>query len=418
MSQNAQLQAVLYASEASFCEVSSTFGTALPLIDEVDLSGLARKKAPIPHMRQYRNEGHHDQLAPFDGQSIKLRGRMTGLGATCVAAVPSSDLWTFLGSLLGTLANGLATGGTFTGGTAAAPTTSMASGILAGGLVHGGSAGLAGAAADGRVGGQWIPVATHAASALTPLLALPGAPNNNDPLYASKNIYPTEDPGEVPNSVRLQVLTSNGHYNLRGCFITGFRKTGTMPGGIIEWEMDLGVAHVETTSATFPTATSAQRFSAGPSLVNGSFAWGTFGSTTRTVESVRDLQIEFDVTCEGIKGPGGNYEGQIYQAVRRKTNGLRITVVIDAQATGTNDWLTRFMADPNTAAVYYHLMISLLVHDGRAIGLYVRRAKLCDAAPVQISHEGYNRLRLTFEATANTAGADVVRRSSWILGGA
>lgn len=412
MSQSSQLQAVLYNTESSVGDPSvSTFGTALPLIDTVDLSGLARKKVKVPHIKQYMNEAHHDQLAPFEEQKITLKFRLAGLGATCAGAVPSSDLWTFLGIMLGTLGNGLATGGTFTGGTAAAPTTSMASGA-AGGLVRGGAVG------DGRAGGQWIPVNTHAASTLTPFIALPGAPNNGDVLYSSKVLYPTEDPGETPTSVRFKILTSNGHFILRGCQLApnGFRVTGSMPGGVLDVELDITVAHVATTSDTFPSATVPQRHAGGPALVNGSVAIVAVGSTTRTTYAAREVALQFNVGCDAFKGPEGGSEGQLITAYRRTSNGLIITMVVDAEATGTHTWRTAFDADPNTAAVYYQVLLSLLVHDGRSVGIYAGRCKLCDVQPMQMSHEGFNRVRLTFEATTRTTESSAQRRSSWMVG--
>lgn len=413
MSQNSILQAVLYSQETAFCENASTFGTALPLIDEVDLSGLARKKVPVPHQKSYQNEAHHDQLAPYEDQKITLKGRLVGLGATCADAVPDSDLWTFLGLMLGALVDGLATGTTFSGGTAAAPTTTAANGA-AGGLVRGGQLG------DGRAGGQWIMVNTHAVNALAPFIALPAAPNNGDPLYAAKNLYPREDPGEVPNSVRLRVLTANGQYDLRGCFLAenGFRVTGKMPGGVLEWEMDLMVSHVQTTSQTFPSATVPQRHAGGPALVNGSVAIQEFGVTTRATESVRDLTLEFNVGCVPLKGPGGNFDGQCYVGCRRSANSLRITMVVDAEATGTHTWAGRFTADPNLDAKYWQVLISILVHDGRSLGLYAGRCKLVDVEPMQMNHEGFNRLRLVFVATTVITETSEQRRASWRLGAA
>lgn len=413
MSQPSLLQAVLYNTEATFCENASSFTTALPLIDSVDLSGLARKKVRVPHIKSYMNEGYHDQLAPFDEQKITLKGRLTGLGATCAGAAPTSDLWAFLGILLGTTTNGLATGTTFSGGTAAAPTTTAANGA-SGALVRGGSVG------DGRAGGQWIAVDTHAVNALAPFIALPAAPNNGDVLYASKNLYPTEGPGEVPTSVRLEVLTSNGHFILRGCFLAenGFRITGSMPGGVLDWEADLMVSHVTTTSATFPSATVPQRHAGGPALVNGSVAIVPTGTTTRATYAAREVTLAFNVGCQGFKGPGGVFEGQLYTSCQRVANGLTITAVLDAEATGTHTWRTAFDADPNLAAVYYQVLLSILVHDGRSVGLYAGRCKLCDVQPMQFAHEGINRVRLTFEATTRVSETNAQRRASWILGAA
>lgn len=415
MGQSAALQAVLYNTEASFCANASTFGTALPLVGTVDLSNLARKKVPLEAIKQYQNERHHGSLAPFDGQSLTLKGRLTGLGATTTGAVPASDLWTFLGHLIGQLVDGLTPGGTFTGGTAAAPATSMASGAAASILARGGVVG------DGRIGGQWLAVNTHAASAMGLFIAAAAAPSNGDLLYSNKVLFPYEDPGETPGSVRMQILTSNGHFIVRGCFLLGFRITGKMPGGVLDWEMDLGVAHVTTTSATFPSATVPQRHASGPALVNGSVVIQEVGVTTHAAYIVRDMTLEFDVGCAPVFGPGGTFEGQIITGIVRKTPatcGLKITMVVDAEATGTNTWRDRFDADPNTAQDYYQVLASLLVHDGRAVGLYAGRCILAETQPIQMDHDGFNRVRLTFHATTRTTESSTRRRASWMLGAA
>jgi hypothetical protein len=412
MSQASILQAVLYNTEASFCENAATFATALPLVDTVDLSGLARKKVRNPHIKSYMSEAHFDNLAPYDEQKITLKGRMVGLGATCTGAVPSSDLWTFLGILLGTTGNGLATGTTATGGTAATPTTTAASGA-AGAMVRMGAVG------DGRGGGQWLAINTHSSNSMATFIAAPAAPNAGDVIYSSKVLYPTDDPGETPTSIRLEILTSNGHFILRGCGLAenGFRITGSMPGGVLDWEADVVVSHVTTTSTTFPSATVPQRHAGGPALVNGSVAIQQVGTTTRATEITRELSLAFNIGCQFLKGPAGVFEGQVFTGFRRVSTGLTITMVVDAEATGTHTWAGRFSADPNTAALYWQVLISILVHDGRGLGLYAGRCKLVDVEPMQMAHEGFNRVRLTFEATTRTTESSAQRRANWMLAG-
>lgn len=408
MSNSAELQAVRYNSEASWAEDSAVFGTALPLIETVDLTGLARRKERHPHQRQYLNEGHQDILMPWDGARITLRGRLTGLGASAAGAVPSSDLVTLLGRLIGASLNGLAVGGTFTGGTAAAPATSMAAGIAAGALVRGGQVG------DGRVGGQFFPVESHAGSAIVPLIDLPGAPAADDVLYASKMVHPNESGGlaEVVESFRLQVLTSNGHYNLHGCFpLGGPRITGTSPGEIPMWEADIGVSAVEATSDTFPTATVAQRHASAP-VVNGSWAIAQFGDSTREELVVRSFSVTTDIVAEGLRGPGGVFAGQLIQGACRRSAGCSVELVIDAPATGTYTWAERFAADPNTAP-YWQLCASLSCADGRAVGMYFPRLVLTEEEPITMNDGGYNRIRLRFRATANLGGATELERSAF-----
>lgn len=409
MSNLAELTNVLYNTEAAFCETASTFSAALPLIDMVDLTGLARTMEPSDFTKQYAHEGYQDVLMPFEGKTVKLVGRLTGLGATAVGAVPTSEMVTFLGLLVGASATGLATGTTFTGGTPLVPTTTAASGVAAGGLVHGGQI------ADTRVGGQWLPVATHAANSLTLLLGAPAAPNATDVLFASRMIHPNESGGvfEVGTSFRMHVLTSNGHFILRGCYMVDFKVTQTSPGEIPQWEATIGVSHATTSSGTFPSATVAQKHSASP-CANGSLAYNEVGTTTRLTEVARSVVINFGDTGEGIKGTGGNFEGQVYQSYRRRTGKTTLEFVVDAEPTGTYTWRARANVDPNTRP-FYHVMYSASTADGRAWGIYFPRMKLVNE-PIQINDGGYNRTRVTLEALKGATDTSELTRSAWRMG--
>lgn len=409
MSNNAELLNVLYTTEGSYCENLATFGTALPLIDQVDLSGLSREKQMINFTKQYAHEGYQDVLMPFMGKSVKLTGRLTGLGATAVGAVPTSDMVVFLGFLVGNSAIGLATSTTFTGGTAAVPTTAVVSGVVAGSLVHGGAIG------DARVGGQWLPVATHATSSLTLLLAAPGIPSNGDVLFGSRIVHPSESPGvaEVLASFRMQVLTANGHYILRGCSMQDFKVTGLSPGELPQWEATIGVAHVVSNSSTFPSATVAQKHSSTP-VANGSFAYNVVGTTARLTETARSVTLTLGDTGECLVGTGGNFEGQVYQSCRRKPGKTTIELVLDQEATGTNTWRDRANLDPNTAP-FYHGVYSISCADGRAVGIYFPRLKLVNE-PIQINDGGYNRTRVTFEALKGITDTTELTRSNWRMG--
>lgn len=412
MSNSAALQAVLYASEAAFCEVSSTFGTALNLVENVDLAGLARGKTPVPIVKQYPFEGVQHIAEPFDGKTFKLKMPLTGLGATTAGAVPSSDLVTFLGLVIGNAGNALATGGTLTGGTAAVPTTSMASGAVAGALVR------AGAIADGRFGGQFVPVGAHSGSALTLLLAGGGVPTNGDVLYSGKVVYPSVLTGptfEAITSLRFRILTSNGQYDLRGCFPVGAPVlSGLNPGETPMVEVTFGVAHVTTASTTFPSATVSQKHAPNP-VANGSFAIQQVGTTTRAViDGFRKIEIDLGWTGVGIKGPGGNYEGQVIQSAKRVPGMPTLSVTIDKEATGTETWWDRAIVDPNTAP-YWHAYYSACCADGRAFGIGWKRLAICDAQPIQINDDGWNRQRVKFEAQIGATKTTDLTASPYVL---
>lgn len=412
MSQSALLQGVEYNAEGSFCENASSFGVSLNAVELVDLSGCARKKTRVPFVQSYPYEGAQHILEPFDGNSVKLKMPLTGLGATASGAVPSSDLVTLLGLLIGNSASGLATGTTFTGGTAAVPTTTAANGVVAGALVRGGSV------ADGKVGGQFVPVSGHATSSLTLLLAAAAAPANLDVLYASKMVYPsvlTAITFEAITTIRLRILTSNGHYILRGCFpLSAPVLSGLNPGETPMVEVTLGVSHVDSVSATFPSATAAQRHAPNP-VVNGSLVLQQVGTTTYAAQAYRKLEVDLGFTGMPIKGPGGNFEGQLYQACRRVPGQAYLTFTADKEANGTDTWWDRAELDPNTA-VYYHAMLSLCCGDGRGIGLYWPRLALCEAQPIQINDDGWNRQRVKLEAQIGSTKTTDLTASPYRMG--
>jgi hypothetical protein len=410
MSQSALLQGVLYNAEASYCENASSFGVALNLVELVDLSGCARRKTRVPFVPSMPFEGAQHYLEPFDGASVKLKMPLTGLGATAAGAVPSSDLVTFLGLMIGASANALATGGTLTGGTAVAPTTSMASGGVVGSMVR------AGALGDGRFGGQFYAFSAHTGSALALYMAAAAVPTNGDLLYAGKMVYPLVASGaafEAITTIRLRVLTSNGHYDLRGCFpLSAPVLTGLGLGETPMVEVTLGVGHVDTVSSTFPSATQPQRHAPNP-VVNGSFAFQQVGTTTHArLTDLRKVDVDLGFSGMPIKGPGGNFEGQLYQACKRVPGQAHLAITLDKEATGTDTWWDRAELDPNTAP-YYQALYSACCADGRAIGIYWPRLALCEAQPIQMNDDGWNRQRIKFEAQGVPAAADSLRGSPY-----
>lgn len=408
MGNDATLQDVLYNTEASFAEVATTFGTALPLIEVVDLSGLAREMQPQPIVRSRPWQGTQHVLMPWDGKSVKLRFRMTGLGASALGAVPASDLATFLGLIVGNVANGLATGSTFNGtGTAAAPGTTVASGITAGALVRGGVIG------DTRVGGEFLAVASHSASVATLLMAAAAAPSNGDVLAGSKMIYPsclTPSTFEALTSFRLRILTSNGKYDLRGCFpLSAPRFAGVDIGGLPEFELDVGVSAVVTNTDTFPSATVPQRHASSP-VTNGSFQFQQVGTTTRATKAIRSISFDLGFTGEGIKGPGGAHEGQVYQTARRRAGMAALEFVVDNDGPNTMRALATADAIGRTS---WQALWSMVCADGRAFGIYWPNLRFCKIEPLQVNDNGWNRERVSMDVQLGGTLTTDLTASPW-----
>lgn len=408
MSNSADLQNVLYSAESAFCENVSTFATALPLVGTVDVTGLGREMVHIDHIRQFAHDGAQDVAMPFVGRSIQMSGNLTGLGGSAAGAAPASDMVTFLALLTGAT-SAFTPGGTFTGGTALIPTTSMANGVPAGGLVRGG------AIADGRVGGQWLAVATHAASALTLSIGAAAAPAAADVLYSSRMVYPNESSPafDQPGHFRMRIQTSNGHFDCRGCYLMTLALNGLSPGEIPTWTATIGVSHVQTTSSTFPSATRPQRFAPTPA-VTGSLVMARVGETTRRLESARSFALTLGDTGEGLVGTGGNFEGQLYQDCRRKPGRITIDMVVDAEPTGTYFWNSEALIDPN-AAGYWQALYTVSALNGRAVGIYFPKLKMSNVVPMQIQDNAYNRVRVNFDALAGDDNTSELSRSAWRL---
>ena len=85
MSRSSRLGAVSYNTEASWGEDLTTFGTRLPVLTQVDVSGLSHEKMAPDRVVQYRNDDtlHIPMLM---GGSFRTKLYLTGHGSATTAA--------------------------------------------------------------------------------------------------------------------------------------------------------------------------------------------------------------------------------------------------------------------------------------------------------------------------------------------
>jgi hypothetical protein len=404
-SKSSQLGALLYATESSFGETTTTTGIRLRPIGQVAYD-LQHPGSKIDILKQRPNEGVPYVRGPMGG-SLSFTLNLTGLGGTAAGAAPASALSVLLGYVFGTVATGLATGDTATGGTAAVPTMTGATGTTAGGMVR------IGAKGDTRGDGQWVAVGTHSGSNLTLLTAAPAAPNNGDVVYASRMVYPSQAPGtyETLQSVRFRFQSAQQQYVCHGCYPTA-AEFNIEVGQIPTVRLTYAVSWWEEVNETFPDATSVQDHAAAP-VTGGSMFINAVGTTTRNTVVARSVSMTVGMNNQGEMGVGGYDEHQAIVGCNRGPADVTVEMVVDSEAAGTNTYGALFDVSENSR-INRHALYSMSVGDGRAVGIYWPNLAMVDK-PTQFDDGGVLRRRLRFEAQTGTTTTSDLTLSPWRL---
>lgn len=412
MSHSPENGAIEFEVESSFCEdVAFNPTLRLPLVGRVDLSGLRQDKLAPELVKQFRQEGFSWHLGPIGG-SFRVRIWLTGHGATLVGAGPltPSAVEEWMGLILG---NCLITGSastTATGGTASVPTTAAADGMAAGGLVR------VGARGDGDGNGQMYPVVDHDTNDLTLGVALDGAPVNGAVVSPVVNIFPSEDPTDNDiESFRCRLLTANHRVEVRGCFPMSW-QFGVAPSGRGFFEVEVGVAHWQPSTATFPSSVTMPTATPTP-LTGGSFFCGPVGDPTRdatTKRQITDFAIEYTAGIEAVRGVGGTFQYQDIITARRVGDMIRVrwTELADAAS------LTPFLDTLFQSSTRRQIMYTGSAADGSAIGIHLPSCCPVGERPVQREVGRLNAVTIAMEAYTNVDGATELERTAFKLGSA
>lgn len=405
-SKSSSLGALLYAAETNFGEDTDTTGIRLRPIGPVTCE-VVHAGTKVDILKQRPNEGVPYVRGPMGG-TLSFTLQLTGLGGTAAGAAPASALATFLGTVFGVTATGLATGDTATGGTALVPTMTGATGVSAGGLVR------IGAKKDGRGDGQWVAAASHSGNDLTLLTAAPAAPSNGDVVYASRMVYPSQTPGtyETVSSVRFRYQSAQQQYVMHGCYPTA-AELSIEVGAIPTIRLTYAVAWWETASETFPDATSVQDHAAAP-CTGGSMFLQAVGTVTRSTWPARSVSMSIALNNMGETGVGGYDEHQAIVGCSRGPGDVSVEMVIDSEAAGTDTYGALFDTSENSR-VNRHALYSMSVGDGRALAIYWPNLAQVEM-PIQFDDGGVLRKRLRFEAQAGTTTTSDLTLSPWRLG--
>lgn len=390
MSGPSALQHVLYEAESAYAEEVTTFATArLPVKNMIDTRGLTRGKVAPEWTVDRRNDGN-GHIKGENDVTWSMSGWLPGHGSsTAGTGLSMSNLGTWLGTIIGHGALAHTAGTTADGtGTTTAPGVALASGYAPGSILP------IGARGDGDGGGQFYRVLSHSASALNLANALPATLANGAVIRTSEHLY-TRDTVTTMTTARYQIGTANQRYNIHGGFGESINLTGFNTGQLPMWEASMrGAAAYPTTGGAFPTATAAVLHRPGV-VANGSFMLAEVGATTRTTYDVRDFQIALTLGVQADKAPGGVWPGQTIQAVRRVTDTLTGSFLVDAStASASPFWHSAW--DDETKE--YQLLYTCSLDDGKAIAISIQRLCLTGPRPAQLDDNRINRVPVEFTA--------------------
>jgi hypothetical protein len=405
MSHSATLGAICYEAESSWAEDVTTFATArLPVLDEVDTSGLTWRKDAPGLVMQYRSDGAPHILMTMGG-SFKTKFYLPGHGSTTAGAVTITALETLLGTVFGNAAIGPA-GTTCTGGTATVPTTTASGTFSAGALCR------IGALGDAAGNGQMAAIGSHVTTSLTLLTALDGSPANGAVLYSVCNIYPSVTPTtSAITGLRFLISKANLRYEAHGCFPMSATITGLNTGEKPVIEIDWGVSWWRHSTATFPSAVTQTADNPAP-VAAGSFFCQTVGTATRAKRTVREVSLTYTLGIAPVMAPGGVNAYQAITGAVRVDDKVQWSWVEDADANTASPALGGFYESTNRK----HILYTLNTIDGKSVGIYTRSCCIADGYPVQFTREGRNSVRIVADAYVGPTTTNDLTLSPFLLG--
>lgn len=383
MSRDATKGAITYDVESSWGEdVAVTPDWRLPILGEVDVSGLTQAKLDPQRVVQRRNECTRYIPGPKGG-SFKTKMYITGRGSSSAGAVSLSSLSTLLSYVFG-YATRTATAGTTCGNDWDVDDgTTAASGTLApGGIIWIGEPG------DGAAGGQPTVVQTHVLTQLDVLVALPLAPANTDAIYVADNIYGPEtasDTQQTLTGLRFWLQTANLQYEAHGCFARSVTISGTNPNELLTIEIEWGVSWWEEVTGTFPNTTATDTFTPLPNA-RGSFNLQVRGTKTRATRTYRSLSVTWTLGIAEQVGPGGVDQYQSIVGAKRTPDTIMIDWTEDSEAATASPALAALWAADSS----YHALIAWTLSDGKAVAFYAPSCEFTGPRPPQSNGAGIN----------------------------
>lgn len=406
------LQQLSGVDEVAWGEASTDMTSAqiYPIAARIDFSGIARAMIDSPRVISYKDEKPVGIPGAWMDAQFTIELELAGHGSTTAGSVTNTALGEILAWAIGARISSPASGTTCSATGTAVALTSTASATFAIGEMF-----RCGAANDARGGGQWNNVASHVLTTLTGKMAFDAAPNNADVIYGAQTIYTVSSASQTTlTSKRFRALTPDFQAVLHGCFVKGYKLSGTNPGEVSHLTIDVGVSWAEPISTTFPDSASTAAWTYNPSVVAaGSVALQAYGTTTRAVVAARSVMIEVTAGISMEKGYNAANGAAVYTGAKRTPDAIKVTAIIAHG--GPSATPTYYAAWAATTP--YHMLLSLSIGVGQAVGIYFRRLIWTGKQPTQVGHDGLNAVALEFYASSDPAGgATEQAKAAMVLG--
>ena len=391
-----------YELESSWAEAGSFSGgaTRLQILGEPIVPSDIQARIAENIVQQYAEEGKLGVRGPWSESGFSVAVPLTGLGSTAAGSTTATDLYTLL-------LNAVGGGSADSAGTDVATSTSSSEFTLTGGTVESGNLIRVGVRGDARGNGQFAAVDNIATTTL--LTALDAAPSVSDVVYAALNIYPLESTGMATvASTRWLLQTANGQWLARGCYPTSIGFSGLQVGEMPQVVISYGVSRWEEANETFPDATATASKDAAINAAGSCFIQDV-GTTTRQKFDMRSWSLTIDLQVSPLKGPGGLDSYQVITGAVRTRAKASLSVTVDSEASGTNTLLDMYTGD-----ALQHVLISLNVDDGKALGFYFKNCRTV-GYPTQEAIDEINRRTINFEALTGPTTTSEETMASWVL---
>lgn len=402
MSQPSNLNAHLYADEATFGDsTATTFDERPQIIGEVSPSGLTQEIMDLGLSKQYANEGHWGALGVYGG-SFDVSMYLAGHGSTTAGAITANAQETMLGRAIGGI-DVSQVGTTLTSGTSASQWEPSA------GTQTNGAVGFLGVLGDGDGEGQAF--ATDNPATFTSLVAMDGTPAAAAIMRSASNIYPIETAAnDTLVSTRHEFLSGNQVYRAWGCYPTAVSISGINQGELPQATISYGTSFWNASATTtFPTATAMDTDVPAP-VSAGSFFMNDVGTATRVKYTVRDVAIDLGLKVTPLTGQGMPNDRQIITGARRIGCSAQVSFTIDAEAAGTDT-----LGGIYTGSTWQHIMYTCSTEDGSSLAFYFPYCRAVGARPTQINDNGINRLRITMQAHTSSDSSSALTHAAFII---
>jgi hypothetical protein len=396
---DSSLQTLAWKVESAWAENVATMDYGITTNDPVATDGVSQPMLDPARVTAGRLDGTNGIPGAYDNVNISFTTHATGHGSATTGATTLSDLPRLVGNALGGATVSAPAGDTFSGGTATAPTTTTAAGvnqIVAGSLIRAGSFG------DGRGGGQFYRVASHAASTCTLLTAMPVAPNNLDVLYGASIAYPAASACSVTGT-RFRLQTADQQAILHGGFPTnfGFSIEPGMPG---RFSFGYQFSWPEPSSTTFPTTPTANTYSPSPWTADGTCFFNETGVATSAYISLRQFSMQYTLGMSPVPGGAGVNAYQKWTGATRQKDSCIITCTVDAEGVDTTPtWWDRWLDQTKS----WHMLITFNAKATQALGAYFPNLCFTGPRPWQSTMNGRNVVTFQMYAKQGATTSDV-----------